>query len=239
MRIVAIPVKNKLEWTAPLVEHLLLHDEIDELWIYDNGSTDRTADWVANRRRIDKRLHRVEAINMPLYHMWNMMIEIANVKSDKCDLAILNNDIRLPPFAIRDMASCAREANFQIATVDPVRTGLYSYHLEWWDREYALPRPCDPYCEEVGLGFRAGWAFVLAAEFWKDQEYAIHPDYNIYYGDDDLYRRAMDRGGRACIVRGIGSDHAESQSGWSQKVEDWEKDKQIFERLWNVTSSAT
>lgn len=232
MRIVAIPVKNKLEWTAPLVEHLLLHDDIDELWIYDNGSTDRTADWIANRRRMDKRLHRIDSPGMGIYDMWNLMIEMANIKSDKTDLAILNNDIRLPPYAIRDIAALAREGNFQIATVDPVRTGLYSYHIEWWNRNYALPKPCEPYCEKVSLGFRAGWAFVLAAEFWKDQEYAIHPDYKIYYGDDDLYRRAMDRGGSACIVRGIGSDHAESQSGWSQKAEDWNKDKDVFERLW-------
>jgi glycosyltransferase involved in cell wall biosynthesis len=230
MRIVAIPVKNKLEWTAPLVEHLLLHDEIDELWIYDNGSTHKTEDWIANRRRIDKRLHRIEAPKMPLYHMWNTMIEIANEKSDKCDLAILNNDIRLPPFAIRDMSRLMREGDFCITSVDPTLAALYTKGIGWWNSERAQPSPIEPYCEQVGLGFRVGWAFVLAAEFWKGEEYAIHPDYDVYYGDDDLYRRAMARGGRVCIARGIGSDHAEGQSGWDMNK--WDADKRLYEKLW-------
>lgn len=232
MNIVGIPVRNKIEWTAPLVEHLLLHDEVDQIWIYDNGSTDLTTEWVAHRQKTDSRLSVYDAKDVPIYHMWNNMISFASAY-DEGNLAILNNDIRLPPYAIRDMAKLMRDNEYQLAAVDPTRTGLYSYSIGWWSPERALPEPIEPYCEEQGLGFRIGWAFVLAAEFWRFEDYAIHPDLNIYYGDDDLYRRAMERGGRACIVRGIGSDHAENQSGWERNLDTWTKDQELYEGLWN------
>lgn len=232
MNIAAIPVKNKLEWTAPLVEHLLLHDDLDQVWVFDNGSKDKTKQWVENRRSIDSRLKITNAPGLSIYDMWNHMVDMANIYPS-ANLAILNNDIRLPPYAIRDMALLMRKEGFQIAAVDPARTGLYSFSIGWWDPSRALPEPITPYCEEQPLGFRVGWAFVLAAEFWKGQSYAVHPDLKIYYGDDDLYRRAMERGGRACVIRGIGSDHAENQSGWERNPENWNRDKEIYERLWS------
>jgi glycosyltransferase involved in cell wall biosynthesis len=232
--VAAIPVKNNLFWTAPLVEHILLHDEVDEVWIYDNGSTDSTKEWVMHRSRIESRLKIFNASSMGLYQMWNHMIKSANELFESCNLAILNNDIRIPPFAIRDLSTKMREGDFVIAAVDPTRTGLYSYSIEYWDSSRALPRPIEPYCQELGPGDRVGWAFVVAAEFWKGQPYAIDERYRIWYGDDDLYRRAMSRGGRACIVRGIGSDHAESQTEYpANKVADIEHDKALYERIWN------
>lgn len=214
------------------MEHLLLHDELDEVWVYDNGSTDITRKWIENRRQIDRRLIVRGMSGVPLYHMWNDMIQRAATDYETCDIAILNNDIRLPPYAIRDMSILMRENDFQIAAVDPTRTGLYTYSIGWWSPQRALPEPIQPYCEGQLMGFRIGWAFVVAAEFWRDQPYAVHPDFQIYYGDDDLYRRAVDRGGRACVVRGIGSDHAESQSGWERNIDTWEKDQKHFEKFW-------
>lgn len=239
MNIAAIPVKNKIEWTAPLVEHLLLHDELERVWVYDNGSTDDTIVWIKNRQRIDPRLSLIEVPGLRLYDIWNRAIKDANTfcfKNEKCNLAILNNDIRLPPYAIRDMTALAREGNFQIAAVDPTRTGLYTFSIGWWDLSRALPPPIEPYCEKMHLGDRIGWAFVVATEFWKDEEYAIHPDFVHYFGDDDLYRRAMERGGNACVVRGIGCDHAESVTG-GVNVEVWNKDEETFRRIWGGTST--
>jgi GT2 family glycosyltransferase len=231
MNIAAIPVKDKLEWTAPLVEHLLLHDDLDQVWIFDNGSKDRTREWVIARSNMDGRLKLVNAFGLRLYEMWNQMVALGAVHKS-ANLAILNNDIRLPPYAIRDMSLLMRKEGYQIAAVDPARTGLYTYSIGWWAPDRALPEPIEPYCEEQPLGFRIGWAFVIAAEFWEDQPYAVHPSLDVYYGDDDLYRRAMERGGRACVVRGIGSDHAENQSGWERNPDVWEKDKQSYSRLW-------
>lgn len=233
MNIAAIPVKNKLEWTAPLVEHLLLHDDLDQVWVFDNGSRDRTREWLVHRSSFDGRLKPMDAEGMKIYEMWNYMITLAGAYPS-ANLAILNNDIRLPPYAIRDMSLLMRKDEYQIAAVDPARTGLYTYSIGWWAPDRALPEPIEPYCEEQPLGFRIGWAFIVAAEFWKGQPYAVHPDFEIYYGDDDLYRRAMERGGRACVVRGIGSDHAENQSGWERNLETWNKDKELYDRIWRV-----
>jgi len=230
MNIAAIPVRNKIEWTAPLVEHLLLHDDLDQVWVYDNGSTDLTKEWADNRQRLDNRLVLVDAFGVQLYHMWNDMVREA-AQYPSCNLAILNNDIRLPPYAVRDMSLRMREGNFQIAAVDPTRTGLHTFSIGWWDFSRALPPPIDPYCEELNIGDRVGWAFVVAAEFWKDESFAVHPDYVHYFGDDDLYRRCMTRGGRAAIVRGIGCDHAESQTG-GVDAEVWKKDEATYVRLW-------
>ena len=231
MNIAAIPVKNKIEWTAPLVEHLLLHDEIDQIWVYDNGSTDLTAKWLDHRSQIDFRLMRIPSRGVPLYSMWNDMVKEAS-QYEMCNLAILNNDIRLPPYAIRDMSLKMRESNYKIAAVDPTRTGLYTFSIGWWDLSRALPQPIKPYCENMHIGDRIGWAFVVAAEFWKDEPFAVHPDYVHYFGDDDLYRRTMDRDGNACIVRGIGCDHAESQTG-GVDVEQWNKDEATYRKLWS------
>lgn len=237
MNIAAIPVKNKIEWTAPLVEHLLLHDDLDQIWIYDNGSTDITREWVENRKNIDQRITIFDVPDMKIYDMWNDMILIAAEEYKTSNLAILNNDIRLPPYAIRDMSLMMRKEDYQIAAVDPTRTGLYTFSIGWWDLSRALPHPIQPYCERLHIGDRIGWAFVVAAEFWKNEKYAIHPDYIHYFGDDDLYRRAMHRGGNACIVRGIGCDHAESTTGGIDG-DLWKHDEDIYMRLWDGTSSA-
>lgn len=234
MNIAAIPVRNAIYWTAPLVEHLLLNDALDEVWVYNNGSTDITETWVTNRQAIDGRLKLFNFPDLSLYEMWNHMIKTAADNYENANLAILNNDIRLPPFAIKTMANLMRNGNYVIAGVDPSRTGLYTVSIGQWDSSRALPTPIDPYCEEAQFGHRIGWAFMVAAEFWKDQEYAIYPGYKVWYGDDDLYRRAMSRGGRTCIVRGVGCDHAESQSDWG--TEKWKKvadDKLLFDTIWS------
>ena len=95
MIIAAIPVRNQLRWTAPLVESLLQGDQVDQIWIYDNGSTDGTAKWVHNRAIHDKRLMYTTAASARLYDMWNHMIFRAS-QVPGAKLAILNNDIRLP-----------------------------------------------------------------------------------------------------------------------------------------------
>jgi len=215
----AIPVKNHLKWTAPLVESLLLGDEIDELWIYDNGSTDNTMNWVMHRSSNDKRLKYIDANKWKFYDMWNHMIktatEIGGVK-----LAILNNDIRLPHMALKTMAD--NMGDYKIATVDKTRNSF---------------QPIDgPTPTKVGWIHRCGWAFMIDADFWKDESYAIHPELIIWWGDDDLYRRCENRGGKICAMMGIGCDHAVSatDSEYSRnKQEDIEFDRATFERIWN------
>lgn len=219
MIIVAIPVKNNLKWTAPLIESLLLGDEIDELWIYDNGSIDETKKWIDHRIRTDSRLKYIDATDWKFYSMWNhMIITAANMGNVK--LAILNNDIRLPHMAIKTMAD--NMGIYKISVIDKERRSfdlienVNTKKIPWWQR--------------------AGWAFMLDADFWKDEPFAIHPDFILWWGDDDLFRRCESRGGEICAMVGIGCDHAISASDseyQGDKHLDTQKDDETFKRLWS------
>ena len=222
MIVAAIPVKNNIKWTAPLVESLLLGDEVDEVWIYDNGSTDATAFWVANRARLaGNKLFYINASQMRFYDMWNDMIKTAARMHD-VKLAILNNDIRLPHMALKTMAD--NMGNYDIVTIDTTRSSfqpIENVRVQkiggWWHR--------------------VGWAFMVRADFWKHTEFPIDPRFNLWYGDDYLYRTTMERGGRVGTMVGVGCDHAVSITT-NTEIQEAEKqfvtqqDKHLFDSLW-------
>jgi GT2 family glycosyltransferase len=229
--VAAIPVRNKLEWTAPLVQHLLVADQIDELWLYDNGSTDRTAEWANHLAKYDPRLKYIDAKDYRLYDMWNRMISDA-AKYDEANLAILNNDIRLGHNALWHMARMMREQDYQMVTIDPSRPAINTPTIIKYGGQ--ITTPVDPYLEQVTAKHRVGWAFMVQAEFWADEPYAIHPDYKIWYGDDDLFIRCEQRGGRIAWARGIGCDHAmeQSDSEYPAKWDHAAEDKNTFRNMW-------
>ena len=234
--VAAIPTLNAIEWVAPLVEHLLLADEVDEVWVYDNGCTDITADWVRNRRLMDKRLFLIDSRGMGLYEMWNDMVCKANEFDEEVNLAFLNSDIRLPPKALSTMSKLMREGGYKIATVDPTISSLYSQHFSSWNplMNVQYKDTVSPFADQYLPASPIAWAVVIAAEFWKDEPYAVHPSYQWWYGDDDLFRRAYARGGSICIVRGVGSDHLGSSSDAHnpRKKEMIESDTKIFNKMW-------
>lgn len=217
MLIAAIPVRNAFIWTRDLVTTLLHDDDVDELWLFDNGSTDETSAWAASLARNDSRLIVSDRPNARLYGMWNEMISRASLKND-AKLAILNNDIRMRPKALTDM-----------------RVAMEGYDLAFIDRDATVdvdgslaPRPCS--WQE-----RTGWAFMVRADFWKHQAYAIDPGLRIWWGDDDLARRASVRGARLCIVQGLGCHHHESQTLYPGDLQaDVEHDREYFAKLWST-----
>jgi hypothetical protein len=222
MIIAAIPVKNQLKWTAPLIEGLLIGDQIDQLWIYDNGSTDHTKIWLTNRSRIDSRIKYIDASGSRIYDMWNNMILTAS-KIPEAKLAILNNDIRLPFMALKMMAFCMQD--FKVLMVDKTKS--------------SFDKVSNVYVEDADWTQKTGWAFMLDAEFWKDQDYAIHPGLKFWWGDDDLFRRCQVGGGKIGIVRNVGCDHVEHSSDEEyegDRIKDIEDDRQFFNQLWKGIS---
>lgn len=220
MIVAAIPVKNNIHWTAPLVEHLLYSDEVDEIWVYDNGSTDDTKDWITNRSNIsNNRLKYFDASSMRFYDMWNHMIKRAS-RTKGTKLAILNNDIRLPRMALKTMAD--NIGSYKIAQVDG--------RLRSFDN-------ATPVAVPIRWTERIGHAFMLDADFWADQEYAVSPEFKLWYGDDDLFLRCYMRGGEICEIRGLGCDHAWRQS-YQYYLGDVEKDiqedRKTFLKIWGV-----
>jgi GT2 family glycosyltransferase len=218
MIIAAIPVKNQLKWTAPLIEGLLIGDEIDQLWIYDNGSTDNTKIWLTNRSRIDSRIKYVDAGGSRIYDMWNNMILTAS-KIEGAKLAILNNDIRLPFMALKSMSQYIGE-----------------YKALMIDKKIDSFSPIqETFVEDATWRDRTGWAFMIDPEFWKGQDWAIHPGLKFWWGDDDLFRRCQTGGGKIGIVRGVGCSHAKHSSDDEypgDRIADIEYDKQFFKSLW-------
>lgn len=229
-----IPTRNKLEWTGPLIEHLLLAEKLDEVWLYDNGSESNIKNWVLHRSKLDPRLKYIDASSMRLYDMWNDAIKKASVISGYPNLAILNNDIRLPHNSIDTMATLMRKGNYKIAAIDPTRPAIYTPTINVYTGMTTVPTPIAPFAEPMRYVNRIGWAFIVAAEFWKNEPWAIHPDYIIWYGDNDLYTRIAKRKGKICWIRGIGCDHAmeQSDSEYPTKWEDAAKDKETYERIW-------
>lgn len=218
MIIAAIPIKNQIRWTAPLVEGILLGDEIDELWLYDNGSTDQTKEWIVNRSRIDSRIKYFYAPQMRIYDMWNHMIKRAsNIGGVK--LAILNNDIRLPFMALKTMADHMND--YKVLMIDKNKTSFSSIDnveiidARWFDK--------------------TGWAFMIDADFWFNREWGIHPGLKFWWGDDDLFRRCELGGGKIGIAKGIGCDHLEHSSDSEyngDRIKDIEEDREFFRTMW-------
>jgi glycosyltransferase involved in cell wall biosynthesis len=216
--VAAIPVRNNLKWTAPLVEGLLLGDEVDEVWVYDNGSTDDTALWLYHRAKTAMgRLKYIPAHDMRFYEMWNHMILKAAALHD-VKLAILNNDIRLPHMALKTMAD--NMGNYDIVTIDTTRSSFQPIE--------------DVRVQKIGGWWhRVGWAFMVRADFWKHTKFPIDPRFNLWYGDDYLYRTTLERGGRVGTMIGVGCDHAVSQTEYPEdKQKATEADKELFDSLW-------
>lgn len=221
MIVAAIPVKNNLKWTAPLVDSLLLGDEVDEVWVYDNGSTDATRYWIQQQQKIWDRLKYIDASQMGFYEMWNHMIKTA-ADIGGVRLAILNNDIRLPHMALKTMAD--NMGKFDIVTIDTTRSSFQPIE--------------DVHTQKIGGWWhRVGWAFMVRADFWKNDKFAIDPRFKLWYGDDYLYRTVMERGGRVATMVGVGCDHAVSittntEIEISRKEEVTNADRELFDSLW-------
>lgn len=232
--IAVIPTINTLGLTASLVEHLLNCDNVDEVHLYDSGADDTRA-WAMHRQLLDRRLKWFDAIDIDIHNVWNKAI--LESSNEPTNVAILNSDIRLPINAISTMAQLMRENEYQLACVDPTLPALYSQHFARWNPELSnMISPIDPVAVPSGPEFVVGWAFMVAAEFWNGEPYAVYPDFQWWYGDDDIFLRTKHRGGRICRIAGLGSDHIGSISDPHNpnKQEKIRADTELFGKVWNM-----
>lgn len=236
--VVGIPTLNAIDWVAPLCEHLLLADRVDEVLVYDNGCTDMTREWVEHRSKIDSRLRWVDSTGVTLYNMWNNMLRRVNDESDgePVSLAFLNSDVRLPHMAMHDMAILMRRGGYKIATVDPRLPALPSQHFGYWNPQILQAMHWFPErkAEDAPPRPPVAWAMMIAAEWWKDEPWCVDPRYLWWYGDDDIMLRTQQRGGRIARIAGLGSDHLGSSSDAHnpRKAEMIASDTALFEKMW-------
>ena len=253
--IAAIPVRNAIEWTMPLVTSLLDNDEADQVWLFDNGSTDGTTQWANELAAADCRFTVTHRPRARLYAMWNEMVARAttqdrlnrahNTSSSKDTqpsiqtqssismqpsintesmLAILNNDIVLPAGALRTLSSVMTQATSEEGG---------PYDRAFVDESRNIAELHNPRPVAVQWPQKSGAAMMLRVPFWQGQPFAVDPGLRIYWGDDDLARRAQARGGRLCIVEGLNIFHAVSATPYSgDKAADIEHDREYFDRIW-------
>jgi GT2 family glycosyltransferase len=195
---VVIPVKDNLALTSALVAQLRDQAGFEAIFVFDNGSSDETAAWLGDQAHRGD-LIPVEARGMTLHEMWNAGVALSRARDPVCNVAILNNDLRVGPDFLTRLGSAFR-ADPQLWAVSPNYDG----------------RPIDG-VQYVASTFKrrglAGFAFMVRGEAFE--HIAFDEQFTWWYGDDDLVAQIYAHGHRAGVVGSVAVDHI---GGGSQTV---------------------
>lgn len=217
---VVVPVKDRLDLTRQLIDKIVGQGECDGIILCDNGSTDGTAEWADTVELV----HRLDMPDANIHQMWNAGIEFALARSPRCNVAILNNDIKVGPAFLSTLAGALR-ADPLAAVVSPNYDG----------RDLDGPQPVVDICagRYDGSGGIAGFAFMLRGE----SGYRFPEQLTWWYGDNDLMMTAAQAGMHGLLVGGTWCEHVDGggQTG------DWDdpdvravldRDGELFREKW-------
>lgn len=129
-----------------------------------------------------------------LYKLWNEGARWA--KQQKTDaVAILNDDIELPPKTLKTMYEQMIAGNFDCVGVDlraefGIAEKLETVEVKGW---------VGKLMEEV-----TGWCFMVKKGKWKE----IDEGYEWWWGNGDLFYKIGEAGGRLGQIKGLGIKHA-------------------------------
>jgi GT2 family glycosyltransferase len=239
-----IPMRDKHGLTRNVCRELAVdREDFDELWLYDNGSTNRAArDWLNTVAETGR--YRAEVIRWGpahgIYAMWNHAIQRAAfdalcgaVVGDERPvyLAILNNDLILPPGFLKTLGDALFAAEPDVWVTYPD-----------WQRGW--PAPIDFAAIERrelrrtrgtrNLGGMSGYAFLLDVEtFVEYVPELIDERYLWHSGDGDLVTKIQREGGTAAAVVGLPIGHLENATSTDT---DWttrqgKADRRLFREL--------
>jgi len=218
---VVIPFKDRADLTRPLLGQLLGQD-VDRVLLYDNGSNQETKDWLSTVD--DPRVEVVDAPDMNLHQMWNDGLDRAAAAAPRCNVAILNNDLAVPPDMLSTLAKALR-ADPALAVVCPNYDGRDGTGVEY----------VDDICSGRydGTGGLAGFAFMLCGE----AAYRFPTDLAWWYGDSDMMMTVQKAGARAGIVLDATVEHVNggSQTGdWNAMRDVIAADRETFRAKWET-----
>lgn len=186
---VVVPVKGRLELTRSLVAQLA-RDPYDTIFVLDNGSGDGTWDWLSSTPH-ELALQAIDAKDLGIYAMWNLGIRLARERSPVCNVAILNNDIRVGRHFLDHLAA-----------------GLRSSDDLWAASANYDGRPIEG-VEHVQASFKsggfAGFAFMTRGEIFD--AVSFDEEFRWWYGDDDFLAQIEQSGGRVGIVGAATVEH--------------------------------
>lgn len=214
---VVIPVKDRLDLTQSLLEELDSQGGHDAIFVMDNGSGPETKEWLESQAIAE--VFDCEGLN---YHqMVNIGMDEALRRSWPCNIAVLNNDLKIGPDLIKGMARALR-SDAQIGVVCPNYDGRPGSGLQM------VGEICANRYD--GTGGLAGFAFMLRGE----AGYRFPEELQWWYGDNHLLANVLLGGSRAAIALDVSCEHIDggSQTGaWeSDEMQPiLEADRQWFE----------
>lgn len=176
---VVIPVRDRHHYTDALLRQLEVPAE--RVILIDNASSTPASEVFAGRARV------VPHPQRNISALWNAGLDlIAAEQSGPHNVAILNNDLSVPPGFLSGLANGLRSRPDHL--------------IAYPDHERRLPAGiCDP------AGRMSGFAFMLRGEAGL----RLDPQFVWWYGDDDLARQARKRGKVVC-VGGLHVEHLAS-----------------------------
>jgi GT2 family glycosyltransferase len=196
-----IPVKDEWPMTRDLLAQLSGH--VDGVFVYDNGSSSETK----ARLREQSIAEVFPADGLGIHEMWQAGVEEARERSPKCNLLILNNDIRLGDGAVEAMASALR-SNQTLAAVCPNYDGRPGEGIE------KLHSICANRYD--GTGGLAGFAFMVKGEFFDSFSFPL--DAMWWYGDNLLTLAIDAQGGWYGMAHDATVEHLDGGG----KTGDWD-----------------
>lgn len=202
---VICPVLNEWQLTRAMLLSLDA-DQVDDVLILDNGSTDitRTAirSWQAqDYHGIGAKLHAKACPGWSIYEMWGEGFARATrlARGESFYVLVTNNDIELPPGAIREM-----------------RRGLFWNIRAWvtypdydapWSPDPVQSCPMERTRGVLSSGGMFGACFMLAGHRIPWRPLITDTTYEHWYGDDHLAEEIEQHGGEQWRMLGLPVKH--------------------------------
>jgi GT2 family glycosyltransferase len=201
---VIVPVKDQWQQTRAFLGSLDA-DEVDDVLVMDNGSTDETAQRIREMQRSRyfpwrSKLHRSSMPELLIYDMWNAGFARAAKLAGREDFYVLvsNNDVVLPRGAIPILRSALQFENHWASYPD--------YDAEW---RLDAPPACTLRYTRGVLSDRGlfGACFMLAGHRIPWRPLVSDTGYYWWYGDNHLAEQVELEGGRQVRCEGLSVQH--------------------------------
>lgn len=217
--LIGIPTRTNWQGLRALGDALWAEGYGQEIVVYDHGHrTPQAQETLGGFTSV------IFAEHWPFYRMWNAAWQLAGER--KCDaVTLLNDDVTLAAGAIAEA--------LRVMGTDS-RIGIVGFN---YMRSAAEGTISPGGIRDVYGAFRKGglpgWAFMLRSSLWGEIP-PIDENYNIWFGDDDLFQTVHAAGYRTVIAEGAPVDHATSSTfrKFSDLLAKTPLDSQRFMRRW-------
>lgn len=215
---VVIPVRDVVDVTKSICEQIQQQAGWDHCWIYDNGSTDSTPEYLAT---LDSRFTTIIAPELKIYEMWDAGFQRAAGAGAEA-VAFLNNDIDLGPFTFYSLANALYDDRNAISYPDYDLSTKERHHFTGFRQTYGTYRH----------GGMSGFCFMLKVSK-VDWFPLVDPQFIWWGGDDDIAFNVEMRGWKQIRVLGLPVDHHNEMTARHHNLgEQKGKDLEAVYRKW-------